>query len=245
MSSTRMTRCGTPTVANAIQRSPGRPSSRPRHRYRRPGPGRSPGGGSRPDRPASGHRAWTMPASVSRQRSPGAAQLEVRPAAGCCRAPRCRTWPPGSRPSSRTPCGRRRARPGVRMTSPSAPTPVRRSQSCATRGRPATRSGSWPGRRAGRSRCPSRSSCRRSSPLIAGPPATARRSHQTIQIASRTMRLFILLWPSTRSVNTIGNLDQAESLLPRPEAHLDLEGVAVRADAVESRSPRAPAGGST
>ena len=30
------------------------------------------------------------------------------------------------------------------------------------------------------------------------------RSHQTIQIASRTMRLFILLWPSTRSVKTIG-----------------------------------------
>jgi hypothetical protein len=29
-------------------------------------------------------------------------------------------------------------------------------------------------------------------------------SHQTIQIASRTIRLFILLWPSTRSVNTIG-----------------------------------------
>src|SRR5918998_1445515 len=30
------------------------------------------------------------------------------------------------------------------------------------------------------------------------------RSHQTIQIASRTIRLFILLCPSTRSVKTIG-----------------------------------------
>ena len=36
------------------------------------------------------------------------------------------------------------------------------------------------------------------------PRMAHQRRRQTIQIASRTMRLFILLWPSTRSVKTIG-----------------------------------------
>ena len=77
------------------------------------------------------------------------------------------------------------------------------------------------------------------------PPEILSRSHQTIQIASRTIRLLILLCPSTRSVKTIGSLHQPESFPPGPEAHLDLEGIPVGANPLPGRSPRAPADEST
>ena len=172
MSSTRMTRCGTPTLANAIQRSPGpSPARTPRRTV-----GRASSKSGQPDLGlvarvrAAGldHAGIGEQSEVARR-----GELEVDRRGGCCRAPRCRTWPPGTRRSSRRPSGRRPAASGVRMTRPSAPTPVRRSQSCAnTRSRPLGRR-AWPGRRGGRSRCPTRSSCRTTVPLTAGPPATA------------------------------------------------------------------------
>ena len=107
MSSTRMTRCGTPTVANA---DPALARPRPRARPAPAEQRRSRAAGSRPGRRSASQRAWITPASVSRHRSPGGDQLEVDREPACCRAPRCRTWPRGTRPSSRTPSGPRRDR---------------------------------------------------------------------------------------------------------------------------------------
>ena len=56
------------------------------------------------------------------------------------------------------------------------------------------------------------------------------RSAGIIQIASSTIRRDILLWPTRRSVNTIGISTTRKPELQRAIGELDLEGVALGAD---------------